>query len=161
MEIFKDIPNYEGLYQVSDLGNVKSVKKLMILKPTLSGKYLTVKLYSNKKGITFTVHSLVVLVFLDFKSNYLKVIDHKDNNPLNNKLDNLQIISQRKNVIKNTNRGSSELVGVSYSEIRGGYLSNIFYDKKLVFLGVFKSEKTAHITYKNELIRLQNIGKIV
>lgn len=102
-EIWKDIKDYEGLYQVSNLGNVKSLKKQIIrnnkykqtfqekiLKPGLSKNgYLTVSLCKKGKQKTFTIHRLVAEIFIENKNNY-KCINHKDENKLNNKVNNLE-----------------------------------------------------------------------
>ena len=72
-ENWKDIPGYEGLYQVSDMGRVKSFPrrgnyKIRILKPRLSGKnrrkYYTVLLSKNNIPKTITIHQLVAIAFL-------------------------------------------------------------------------------------------------
>ena len=101
-ELFKDIPNYEGLYQVSNLGNVKSlektftfpnggvvVRKEKILKTnnTYNG-YLNVRLFKDKmKGIG--VHRLVAQVFVPNPNN-LPQVNHIDGNKKNNRADNLE-----------------------------------------------------------------------
>ncbi len=102
-EIWKNIKGYEELYQVSDLGRIKSLEKQIvrnngrkqtfkekILKAGLSRNgYLTVMLFKNKKGKTYTVHSLVAKNFIANDNNY-KCINHKDENKLNNCVDNLE-----------------------------------------------------------------------
>jgi len=118
MEIFKDIPGYEGIYQVSDLGRVKSLKfnKEKILKPGVNNHgYYTVVLCKGKRK-TINVHQLVAMAFLNHEPcgyNGL-IVDHKDNNPLNNRLSNLQLISQRENTSKDK-KGSSKYTGVSWN----------------------------------------------
>ena len=96
-EIWKDIEDYEGLYQVSNLGKVKSLPKLVnrknnskyltnekILKP-LSFGYARVIL-SNK---SYSVHRLVAEAFIPNPNN-LPIINHKDGNKQNNCIDNLE-----------------------------------------------------------------------
>ena len=94
-EIFKDIKGYEGLYQVSNLGNVKSLgndkaKKERILK---TGKniwgYLYVILRKNKKGKITYIHRLVANTFIPNVDN-LPQVNHKDENKENNCADNLE-----------------------------------------------------------------------
>lgn len=74
-EIFKDIPNYEDMYQVSNLGNVKSLgnnknRKDKILKISLDGSgYKKVSLCKNSKIKTIRVHQLVSMAFLNHKIN--------------------------------------------------------------------------------------------
>ncbi len=99
-EIWKDIIGYEGLYQVSNLGNIKSFYKAKksIKKPTLSNKgYLRVGLSKNKKSKTFKIHRLVAKTFLSNPNNYLEV-NHKDGNKLNNCVDNLEWCSRSYNI---------------------------------------------------------------
>ena len=95
-EIWKDIKNYEGLYQVSNLGNVKSLNyshtgKEQILKPpTTKAGYLRVYLYKEgKKRKRFLVHRLVAMAFLDNSDN-LPQVNHKDENKKNNCVENLE-----------------------------------------------------------------------
>lgn len=102
-EIWKDIKNYEKLYQVSNLGRVKSLKKQIIrsnnykqtfqekiLTPSLSKNgYLTVALCDKGKQKTFTIHRLVAETFIKNKNNH-KCVNHKDENKLNNNVNNLE-----------------------------------------------------------------------
>ena len=114
-EIWKEVKGYDGIYEVSNLGNVKSVDRIVLNKgkyPFLkNGKiikkristtgYYIITLCKNGVVKTFEVHKLVAMAFLNHKPNGHKlVIDHIDNNPLNNNLTNLQIISNRKNTSK-------------------------------------------------------------
>lgn len=94
-ELWKDIPGYEGLYQVSDCGNVRSLNwrntgivKNLYLKPHNKG-YLQVELVKNRKKKMLTVHRLVAATFIPNPDN-LPVINHKDENKSNNRVDNLE-----------------------------------------------------------------------
>ena len=99
MEIWKDVKGYEGLYQVSNLGRVKSFRKStkygmpeeIILKPSMiNSGYHVVSLYSpNKKKKKFQVHRLVAESFLSNKDN-LPCVNHKDENKTNNCSSNLE-----------------------------------------------------------------------
>lgn len=97
MEIWKDIPDYEGLYQVSNLGNVKN-KKTCKLKAQMTNKYgyLRVCLWKDGNYKNFTTHQLVAKTFLENKNNYSQ-INHKDENKLNNKVENLEWCTQKYN----------------------------------------------------------------
>lgn len=95
-EEFRDIKGYEGLYQVSNLGNVKSLgngnsnnSKERILKPGNSNGYKRVVLSKNKEKKMYCVHRLVAQAFIHNPNNY-PMINHKDENPLNNCVENLE-----------------------------------------------------------------------
>lgn len=114
MEIWKDIKGYEGFYQVSNLGNVKSLKRTWfskdkkgnnkicsnnekILKPSDNGcGYLVVNLSKNNKYKMFTVHKLVAVAFV-LNDKKLKCINHKDENKKNNNCDNLEWCTHKYN----------------------------------------------------------------
>lgn len=104
-EIWKDIDGYEGLYQVSNLGRIKSLYRITcidrhipekILRPALSRGYLGVALHKNMKQKTFTIHRLVAIAFLPKIENKTHV-NHKDGNKLNNNVENLEWCSQLEN----------------------------------------------------------------
>jgi len=168
-EIWKDIPDYEGLYQVSDFGKVKRlpkktfngkcyfISKQIILKPYVNGKYEYINLIKNKKSKTFTVHKLMAITFLDYKScksNNL-VVDHIDNNQLNNNLKNLQIITNRENTSKDRLGYSSSFIGVSWCKTSKKWVANITINKKQVFLGSFNQEINASVVYNRALYNLE------
>lgn len=106
-EIWKDIPNFEGIYQVSNIGNVKSLKfnKEKILKPYISNGYEKINLKINKSYKKFFVHRLVGCCFLGLDlSNTDTIINHIDGIRNNNNLENLEILSQIENVIDGVKR---------------------------------------------------------
>ena len=92
-EIWKDKKDYEGHYQVSNLGRVKSIKfgKEIILKQhiNIKGGYYYVCLLKNGKHKNYYVHRLVAEAFLPNTDN-LPQVNHKDENKLNNSVDNLE-----------------------------------------------------------------------
>ena len=98
-EVWKDIVGYEGLYQVSDKGRIKSLwfGKERILKPgTDRDGYLRVSLCKNGKKKTYQVHRLVVKVFIS-NTNDLPQINHKDEVKTNNSVENLEWCDQKYN----------------------------------------------------------------
>ena len=94
-EEWRDIKGYEGKYQVSSYGRIKSLnynrtKKEKILNPCLTKKgYLIVDLYKNGRRKPCTVHKLVALHFIPNYDN-LPQVNHKDENKSNNRVDNLE-----------------------------------------------------------------------
>ena len=111
MEEWRSIPGYEGLYEVSNLGRVRSLDRYVkysngmihlhkgkVLSP---GKdtdgYLKVVLNCNRKCKTITVHRLVALTFIPNPDN-LPIINHKDEDKTNNSVDNLEWCTQQYNL---------------------------------------------------------------
>lgn len=93
-EIWKDIEGYEGLYQVSNLGRVKSKRKM--LKP-IEGEYKKVGLSKNGIQQTYYVHRLVAKTFISNPDNYTHV-NHKDENKHNNLINNLEWCTNKYNI---------------------------------------------------------------
>jgi len=156
-EIFKDIPGYEGIYQVSNLGRVKSLRfnKEKILKPAVTkGYYLvTFRVYPNKK--TFRVHQLVAMAFLGHTPcGFDFVVDHIDSNKMNNNVNNLQIITQRNNIYKIESKGTSKYKGVHWDKKNNKWQSQIRMNNKRVHLGYFNCELKAHLAYQNKVKEL-------
>ena len=88
-EIWADIEGYEGLYQISNLGRVWSIRKEIYRKVGLIGPYLSVSLTKDGHYDTFTIHRLVAKAFIPNPLD-LPQVNHKDENPLNNCVDNLE-----------------------------------------------------------------------
>ena len=153
IEVFKDVPNYEGIYQVSNFGNVKSFKwgKEKQKKSTVdSNGYLTICLTDNeKKQRTIKVHVLVAMAFLDYKPNGKLdfVIDHKNGVRTDNRLENLQIVTQRENV-QNYHKSKKGKIGADWHEQTKKWRSRIFINKNIVHLGLFEEEKDALKVYE-------------
>lgn len=102
---FYNIPNFENLYKISRCGKIYNVKHEREIKPHFSGvkrrNYYQVTLYKNSKKYTKRVHSLMAITFLNYTYGNRKiVVDHINNDPLDNRIENLQIISMRLNNVK-------------------------------------------------------------
>jgi hypothetical protein len=167
-EIWKDIPEYEGIYQVSNLGNVKSLTRIVkhnlggdkilkerILKLSKTGVgYFNVILCKkgNLKG--FAVHKLVAMAFLNHKPcGYNLVVNHKDFNRLNNNVKNLEIITTRENTNQKHLKSESKYTGVHKDGKK--WRSVIWINGKNKHLGRFNNEFDAHLAYENELLKLK------
>ena len=108
MEIWKDIKGYEGVYQVSNLGNVKSLSREVKIgknKRYIGEKVLTpIKKRNGYYCVNFTynerkqylVHRLVAEAF--YGINIDLVVNHKDFNKQNNRLNNLEFCTQKENI---------------------------------------------------------------
>ena len=120
-EIWKDIKGYEDIYQISNLGRVKSLSRCItrnikgtvfqqtirerILKQCkLKNGYFCVNLKKDKKPKTHYPHKLVAQTFLSKKDNSL-IINHKDGDKTNNNVNNLEWVTYRQNSIHASENG--------------------------------------------------------
>lgn len=113
-EEWRDIPGYEGLYQVSNLGRVKSLPRgrqypsrqthnnIRVLKLKSNG-YYQVNLSKFNKVKCYSVHRLVALAFIP-NPKKLPCINHKDENKTNNCVENLEWCTRRYNCVYGTGR---------------------------------------------------------
>lgn len=154
MEIWKDIKGYEGLYQVSNLGRVKSLenrsnhKKEKILASHIRNQYYSVTLYKDSHYKNYTIHRLVAGAFIPNPDN-LPEVNHKDENKLNNYVDNLEWCDKKYNInyghsavnrqIQNRERGLSMSkkvlcveTGVIYSSIIEAYRQTGIGQKEII-----------------------------
>ena len=116
MEIWKDVVGYEGYYEVSNLGNVRSVKRTRIIhdkrgrdfeapisekilstKKSQKTRYLGVTLYRDNKKKRYLVHRLVAEAFVP-NPNKLSEVNHIDENTKNNNACNLEWVTHKQNM---------------------------------------------------------------
>lgn len=117
-EIWKDIPEFNGLYQASNMGrirsvdryvnnphNTKSFRKGKILKQTFNQRYYYVSISYNNKQMSKRVHRLIAFAFPEFCGEWFKgaVVDHKDGNTKNNFVGNIEWVTP----LINYERGNS------------------------------------------------------
>ena len=99
-EIWKDIEGYEGLYQISNKGRVKSLKwgKERILRPGINGSgYYFIGLYNDGVSKQFQLHRLVAQAFIPNPENKPQV-NHLDENKKNNCIENLEWATAKENL---------------------------------------------------------------
>lgn len=149
-EIWKDIKDYEGVYQVSNYGRIRSLdreilrkkvgkihKKGQILKLQKSKNgYYTCKLSKNNKKPSKFVHRIVAETFLPNPNNY-PCVNHIDENKLNNKIENLEWCTYLYNNTYGTKRERlrKAQTGKKYSQETKEKMSKIHKGKKRVSLG--------------------------
>lgn len=114
-EVWKDVAGYEGLYQVSNLGRIKSLNRMsihhhpknravfknhwkgVILKPRLTNGYCYVGLWKNNKMTNFRVHRIVAITFIP-NPQKLPCVNHIDGNKENNSVLNLEWCTYKENI---------------------------------------------------------------
>ncbi len=169
IEVWKSIPDYEGIYEVSSLGRVKSLSRTILRKGKYPFKskekilkqridkygYCRLNL-SNSIQKTVHVHKIVAMTFLNHKPCGLDlVIDHKNDIKTDNRVENLQIVTQRENAFKTQGNYSSKYKGVGFDNSRNKWYSRIYVDGKTKHLGRFESEYYAHLAYQQALKEIQ------
>ena len=155
IEEFRDVVGYEGIYKVSNLGRVKSLKfnRERILR---GGKgirgYLTVGLIKDGKQKTRRVHQLVAEAFLDHTPCGFKlVVNHINFIRHDNRAENLELDTTRNNCNKKHLKSSSEYVGVSWNKKANKWKAAIHINGKQKYLGYFTCELKAAYAYQKAL----------
>lgn len=150
-EIWKDILGYEGLYQISNLGDIKSLSKRkrtnQIVKSSIATKYCRLGLFKDFKQKHFFIH---ILVWTNFNGQIPKgmQVDHINNNKLDNRLSNLQLLSPKENSRKSIAiYKKSKLPIHIYQNKKGSkykpYISMFVLDNKLKSLGTYATIEEA------------------
>lgn len=128
MEEWKAIPGYEGLYEVSNKGNVRNVRRNTLLRlPKNNNRYIRVSLCKNGIKTGLTVHRLVAGAFIPNPDN-LPEVNHKDEDKTNNRVENLEWCDHKYNM----NYGTRN-IRAKETAIKNGYytgLSKEEYRKK-------------------------------
>lgn len=160
MEVWKSIKGYEGLYEVSNLGNVQSLnynktKQTKKLKPLFCKEYHRVCLYNDIGKTHKSIHVIVAETFLNHTSCGMQlVVNHINFNKIDNRVENLEIVTNRENTNKKHLKSSSQYIGVSLHKSSKKWQSNIFFKGKLKYLGLFDNEIDAHNEYQKALNNL-------
>ena len=166
-ELWKDVKGYESLYQVSNYGKVKALKRSYvdksgrnqskrerILKQHKDSKgYLMVKLCNGNEK-THRVHHLVWDNFGDKERDGMKrMVDHIDNVKTNNRINNLQLLNNRQNVVKDLPQNG---LPTGVMKVGKKFKSRIQHERKIYYLGYFDSPQDAHLAYLYKLKELEN-----
>lgn len=158
-EIWKDIEDYKGIYQVSSFGRVKSLDRVNIDR-YFKGRilkqyreklgYCRVSLIKNGKTKNFLVHRLIAFAFIENPNpEKFDMIDHKNGVRYDNRIENLRWLNNRENVTDGYRRKdtTSNFVGVYWNTQKGKWVSQIIFNNKHFHLGLFNNEKEAHKAY--------------
>lgn len=125
-EVWKDIKGYEGFYQISNLGRVKSLIRKNVLKEKIikggiqKNGYKFVLLYKDKNSKIFRVHRLVAEAFIPNPNKY-KEVNHIDENKTNNNVENLEWCTRKYNCSYG-NFNESKIKKVIQYDIIGNYI---------------------------------------
>lgn len=173
MEIWKSIQGYEGFYEVSNKGRIKSLKRTVKNSGSYSGKriyhekilkqninrlgYHVVTLSKHSKRKFFIVHRIVANAFID-NPKKLPEVNHKDLNKSNNNVQNLEWCTRSENVnhFYNKTNTSSKHKGVYYQKDRKKWGAYVDYQGKRISLGRFNTESEAH-KYRTNFINHEGI----
>lgn len=161
-EQWKPIKEYEGLYEISNFGRVKSlprngtIKNEKILSNEIKKNgYVQISLHKNHKQKSFLLHCLVWDNFgVNLRNGHKLEVDHIDNNKLNNRIDNLQLLNSRQNSIKRQIKRKSIFPGLVYREERKGRIVRWEVYIRRKYLGSSCIESVAALLYQKELIRI-------
>ena len=152
MKEYRPIPGYEK-YGISTDGEVKNLKTGKIRKPCTKKNYLGVIIYDNNIKRTFRpLHKLLAIVYLDhIPCGYKIVVDHINAIRSDNRLENLQLITQRKNATKDRKGITSKYIGVNWHSRAKKWVARIQINGKTKHLGYFLSEEEASEAYQTAL----------
>ena len=170
-EVWKTIIGYENLYMVSNLGRIKRLSRLnnidstkaqqflndKIMTPSLDGTgRFGVSLIKNKNIKRFSIHRLVAINFIPNLENK-ECIHHIDNNPLNNKLDNLIWVTKKENSQFASQAGRLKQNRKTIKkDCKINILSSIYTDKD----AKLKDEKWIFINEYNKEYQISNYGRL-
>lgn len=164
IEEFRAVKDYEGYYEVSDLGRVKSLERRIncplngsrvyppkILKQAVNfGGYLSVHLSKECKVKRYLTHVLEAIAFLGHDPNNTKLeVNHINIIRDCNVLSNLELTTHRTNSNQKHLKSSSRFTGVSWDTARGKWKAGLLAKGKHKFLGRFDIEEEARDAYDN------------
>jgi hypothetical protein len=105
-ETWATIPDYEGRYEVSSLGRLYDNRQMKFIKLYVrKGFYTNIVVNDKGKSRWLSLHRAIVWAFTGIKSNRQRQVNHKDGEKSNNAISNLELVSQRENLIHAINTG--------------------------------------------------------
>lgn len=171
VEIWKDLPEFEGIYQMSSMGRIKTLDRYITLRSNSKnfrkGKIL--KLSKNRLGYLFTtlfngkirkknayIHRLMAKTFLlDYKEELH--VNHLNLIKTDNRVSNLQMCTHREN-LTHWRKQKNEFTGASLFRDKKQWASCIRIKNKTHHLGLFATKELAHLEYKKALKILLDSG---
>ena len=154
IEIWKPVLGYETTHQVSSLGNIRNTKSMKTIKPGKCGdygKYRVVSLYRNGIRKYFMVHRVVAAAFLGPSKMQ---IDHINSDPSDNRLENLEYVTPRENIIRSIKkRGAIHNI----SKIHNKFKVKLYVEGKSFEIGCYKSLEEA-ISHRDDFIKRNGIN---
>lgn len=165
-EIWKQLP-FDTLYkyEVSNLGRFRRTNKQgkIIYKTNNSTKgYERVSLrYSKKKVISYAIHRLVAMMFVDGKTNFKKYVNHKDFNKRNNKANNLEWVTIQENNQHYIDAIKNNVSIIKIKKNQYGWYGQVYHNGKTHYTNYFKTKDEAIIKYDELLKSLDINEKIV
>jgi hypothetical protein len=170
-EEFRDVPGYEGLYQASNLGRVKSLERICknrfgyrnkpesIMKQFVYNKkykYLKVNLTKEKKSKIMQIHKIVMMAFSNHNPDGTNkiVVDHVNKTGNDNILQNLQLLTNRENISKDTNNSTG--FHNIFSKDKKRFRVCISLNKKRLHFGVYDKIEDALYIRDKVLLLIKN-----
>ena len=174
-EIWKDVPNYEGYYQASNIGRVRSLDRIVtysngydrfykgrVIKGNVNKEgYRQVSLSFNGKSRSFMFSQIIAVTFLGHKPNgHTLVVDHINGDKSDNRVENLRIATHRANSStcfrSDRSSFSSEYIGVHWHKKTSKWQSKIKHNGADVHLGYYDTEIEASKAYQLALSKIKD-----
>lgn len=169
-EIWVSLKNYDG-YEVSNMGRVRSIGRIVYDKLGRSHPVAEVILKAEKTRFGYDrvglcknntikrikVHQLVAMGFLDHNPcGYDAVVNHKNFIRHDNRLENLEVLSQRENSNRKHIKSTSKFTGVCWAASKEKWLASIRVNKKRLHLGLFDNEQEASEYYELAVVAINS-----
>ena len=171
-EIWKDVPNYEGYYQASNIGRVRSLDRTVefsngrerfyrggVIKGSVDKGYRRTTLNIDGVGRYLKFSQIVAMAFLGHEPNgHTLVVDHINGDRSDNRVENLRIVTQRANTStcfrSKEETFSSRYVGVNWDKKTSKWASKIYHNGVITALGFYDTELEASNAYQSALSKI-------